>query len=769
VIGGSEGRMKVVCIGGGPAGLYLAIAMKLRDPGHEVRVLERNRAGDTFGWGVVFSAQTLERLWGNDPESARAIEDSFARWDDIDVHIKGRVITSGGHGFVGIARRRLLHILQERARALGVAIEFESEADPSALPAADLIVAADGINSRVRERFADVFRPSVDLRRNKYIWLGTHQVFDAFTFIFGQTEAGWIWAHAYRFDQGTSTFIVECSETTWRGLGLDRMSQGDGIALCERLFARHLNGHRLMSNAAHLRGSAWLNFPRIACERWHHGNVVLLGDAARTAHFSIGSGTKLALEDAIELADALHAPHLDLPGALEAYQETRRIEVLKLQSAARNSTEWFEAMPRYARLEPLQFAYSLLTRSQRVSHENLRLRDRDWLEGVERWLAERACGRPVQMPVPPMFTPFRLRGMELVNRVAVSPMAMYSAKDGVAGDFHLVHLGARAQGGAALVFTEMTCVAPDARITPGCAGMYADEHVAAWRRIVDFVHRHSEARICLQLGHAGPKGSTRLGWEGMDEPLPEGNWEVIGPSPVPWSPRNQVPRAMTRADMDRVIEQFVRATQMAQLCGFDMVELHAAHGYLLSAFITPLTNRRTDAWGGPLANRLRFPLEVFAAMRSVWPQGKPMSVRISATDWVADGIDGEDAVEIARAFARAGADIIDVSAGQTSTRGQPVYGRMFQTPFADRIRNEAQIATMAVGNILEPDHVNGIIAAGRADLCCLARPHLADPCWTLHAAAQQGYEGVAWPLPYLAGRDQLVRTLRRAAETAAAI
>jgi anthraniloyl-CoA monooxygenase len=761
--------MKVVCIGGGPAGLYLAIAMKLRDPGHEVRVLERNREGDTFGWGVVFSAQTLERLWQNDAETAHAIEDSFARWDDIDVHFQGRTITSGGHGFVGIARKRLLQILQERAHGLGVELEFETEADPSALPPADLIVAADGVHSRTREHFAPVFRPSIDLRRNKYIWLGTHRVFEAFTFIFEQTEAGWIWAHAYRFDEGTSTFIVECSEATWRGLGLDRMSQDEGVALCERLFARHLNGHRLMSNAAHLRGSAWLNFPRIACQRWHHGNVALLGDAAHTAHFSIGAGTKLALEDAIELADALHAPRLDLPGALEAYQESRRIEVLKLQSAARNSTEWFEAMPRYARLEPLQFAYSLLTRSQRVSHENLRLRDRTWLEGVERWLAERACGRPVQLPVPPMFTPFRLRGMELVNRVAVSPMAMYSARDGLAGDFHLVHLGARAQGGAGLVFTEMTCVAPEARITPGCAGMYKDGHVAAWTRITGFVHRESEAKICLQLGHAGPKGSTRLGWEGMEEPLPEGNWEVIGPSPVPWSPRNQVPRAMTRADMDRVVEQFVRATEMAELCGFDMVELHAAHGYLLSAFITPLTNRRTDAYGGPLANRLRFPLEVFTGMRAVWPQRKPMSVRISATDWVAGGVEGEEAVEIASTFARAGADIIDVSAGQTSADAQPVYGRMFQTPLADRIRNEAQIATMAVGNIFEPDHVNSIIAAGRADLCCLARPHLADPYWTLHAAARQGYEGVAWPLPYLAGRDQLVRNLRRAAETAAAI
>ena len=546
------------------------------------------------------------------------------------------------------------------------------------------------------------------------------------------------------------------------------MNQQDGVAACEMLFERYLDGQRLISNAAHRRGSAWLNFPRVACERWHHDNIVLLGDAAHTAHFSVGSGTKLALEDAIGLADAVHADH-DLERALEAYQDSRLTEVLRLQSAARNSTEWFEAVPRYVRFEPLQFAYALLTRSQRVSHENLRLRDRTWLEGMERWFAERAGRRPVQMAVPPMFTPFRLRELELANRIAVSPMAMYSAKDGVAGDFHLVHLGTRAQGGAGLVFTEMTCVTPAGRITPGCAGMYQDGHVAAWRRIVDFVHRNTEAKICLQLGHSGPKGSTKLGWEGMDEPLDEGNWRVIGPSAVPWSPQNQVPRPMTRADMDEVLAAFVRATEMAEQCGFDMVELHCAHGYLLSAFITPLMNRRTDEYGGSLENRLRFPLEVFSAMRAAWPEHKPMSVRISATDWVEGGITGEDAVEIAKAFAAAGADVIDVSAGQTSTRAKPIYGRMFQTPFSDRIRNEAGIATMAVGNIFEPDHVNSIIAAGRADLCCLARPHLANPYWTLHAAAQLGYDQIAWPVQYLSGRDQFVRNRQRAADLAIAV
>jgi anthraniloyl-CoA monooxygenase len=761
--------MKIVCIGGGPAGLYFAISMKLRDPAHDILLVERNRPDDTFGWGVVFSNETLDNLWQNDPESAAAIEDSFQNWDDIDIQFKGHVVRSGGHGFAGIARKRLLQILQERARALGVRLQFESEVeDLASYRDADLIVAADGINSRIRSRYAEAFKPSIEVRKNKYIWLGTDKSFEAFTFIFEETEHGWIWAHAYRFDAATSTFIAECDEATWRGFGFDRMSQADGIAACEMLFEKHLGGHRLMSNATHLRGSAWLNFPRVACERWYHGNLVLLGDAAHSAHFSIGSGTKLALEDAIGLADALHGRD-DLESALSAYEESRRVEVLKLQSAARNSTEWFEAVPRYARFEPMQFAYALLTRSQRVSHENLRLRDRTWLESMERWLAERASGRPVQIAAPPMFTPLRLRELELANRIAVSPMAMYSAEDGVAGDFHLVHLGARAQGGAGLVFTEMTCVGPEARITPGCAGMYKDEHVAAWTRIAAFVHRHTEAKICLQLGHAGPKGSTKLGWEGMDEPLDEGNWELIGPSAVPWSPAHQVPRAMTRADMDRVRDAFVRATEMAKECGFDMVELHCAHGYLLSAFITPLMNRRADEYGGTLENRLRFPLEVFRAMRGAWPQHKPMSVRISATDWVEGGITGEDSVAIASAFAAAGADIIDVSAGQTSTRAKPIYGRMFQTPFSDRIRNEAGIATMAVGNIFEPDHVNSIIAAGRADLCCLARPHLADPYWALHAAARLGYEQLEWPAQYLAGRDQLLRNLKRAADQAVAV
>ena len=762
--------MKVVCVGGGPAGLYFAISMKLRDLAHDVTVVERNGPDDTYGWGVVFSDQTMENLRRNDPVSAGQILDSFAHWDDIDVHFRGQTITSGGHGFCGIARQRLLNILQQRAQALGVNLVFHREVpNLDAYRDADLIVAADGLNSLIRKAHEGVFRPGIDVRTNKYIWYGTRQVFGAFTFAFEETPHGWIWVHAYRFDETTSTFIVECQEPTWRGLGLDRMNQEESIAACERLFEKYLGGHQLMTNARHLRGSAWLNFQRVSCEHWHHGNLVLMGDAAHTAHFSIGSGTKLAFEDAIALAETLHDKnHPDRPAALEAYQESRRVEVLKLQSAARNSTEWFENMPRYAGLESIQFAYSLLTRSQRVSHENLRLRDKPWLEGVERWLASRASASKTAAVIPPMFTPYRLRSLELVNRIAVSPMATYSAKDGAPDDFHLVHYGARAQGGAGLLFTEMTCVTPEGRITPGCTGLYLPGHTAAWKRICDFVHAHTPAKIALQLGHSGAKGSTKIGWEGMDQPLDSDNWELLAPSPVAWSPQNQTPRAMIRADMDGVRDAFVRAAGQADEAGFDMLELHCAHGYLLSAFITPLTNHRTDEYGGPLENRLRFPLEVFRAVRAVWPETKPISVRISATDWVADAqsVDAAEAVRIARAFKAAGADIINVSAGQTSPRAEPVYGRMFQTPFSDRIRNEAGVPTIAVGNIYEFDHVNSIIAAGRADLCCLARPHLADPYWTLHAAARQDFRGIVWPPPYFAGRDQLYRNLKRSTDAA---
>ena len=759
--------MKVAVIGGGPAGLYFALLLKKARPGASITVLERNRADDTFGWGVVFSDQTLENIRAADAETCDRIAASFAHWDDIDVHVHGRVITSSGHGFSGIARKKLLQILQQRAEALGVTLAFQREVtDERDLPKlglgdADLVVAADGVNSAIRTRHAAHFRPDLDVRTARYVWLGTTFPFDAFTFYFVENEHGVFQAHCYRFDETTSTFIVECDERSWHNAGFDRLDLEGTIAACERLFAPWLRGHRLMSNAKHL-ASPWSRFVRVRNESWFHGRTVLIGDAAHTAHFSIGSGTKLAMEDAIALAREVAAER-PLAEALAAYQQERMTEALRLQNAARNSMEWFEQVRRYIALDPEQFTYSLLTRSQRVSHENLRLRDRPYLEGVERWFAA-ASGEPPEpgAPVPPpMFTPFTLRGMTVVNRVVVAPMDMYSAEEGRPTDFHLVHLGARALGGAGLLITEMTCVAPDARITLGCTGMYTGEHVAAWRRIVEFVHGESQARICLQLGHSGSKGATRVPWEGTDVPLGDAGWERIGPSAVPYAPSLGAPRPMTRADMDRVRDQFVSAARMAVEAGFDMIELHCAHGYLLSSFITPLSNQRTDEYGGSLENRVRYPVEVFRAMRDVWPVEKPMSVRISATDWVPQGVTGDDAVAIARAFMAAGADIIHVSTGQTSIDAQPVYGRMYQTPFSDQVRNEARIPTIAVGNITEADQVNGIIAAGRADLCALARPHLVDPFWTLHAAAELGYTAQHWPRQYLTGRRQLERALAK--------
>lgn len=755
--------MKILCLGGGPAGLYFAISMKLRDPSHDVTVLERNNAGDTFGWGVVLSDDALSRLERNDPPSAQAIRDHFIYWDDIAVVRDGHRQVSGGHGFAGIGRRQLLILLQERARELGVDLQFRTEFDAAETYRRDydLVVACDGLNSKVRSEYAQVFRPDIDMRRCKFVWLGTKQKFDdAFTFIFEKTPQGWLWAHVYSFDADTATFIVECAQETWDAMGFEAMTKEQIVETCRAVFADHLGGHDLMSNAAHLRGSAvWMNFPRVICDRWYHENVVLMGDAAATGHFSIGSGTRLALDSAIALADYLHSEP-DLPRAFERYQEERRVEVLRLQSAARNSLEWFEEVERYLDLDPIQFTYSLLTRSQRIGHENLRLRDPDWVREAEDWFQRQAGGQPGRAPI---FAPFRLREMALKNRIVVSPMAQYKAQDGCPTDWHLVHYGERAKGGAGLVFTEMTCVSPEGRITPGCPGLYAPEHQAAWRRITDFVHAETDARICCQIGHSGRKGSTRIGWEGMDQPLEDGNWPIMAASALPWSDGNAVPQEMTRADMEAVTEQFVAATRMADAAGFDMIELHAAHGYLLSGFLSPVSNRRTDDYGGSLENRLRWPLEVFAAMRAVWPEDKPMSVRISATDWTEDGVTPDESVAIARAFHAAGADIIDVSAGQTTPEARPVYGRMFQTPFSDRIRNQAGLATMAVGNITDADQANGILMAGRADLVAIGRPHLADPYWTLHAATALG-DGADWPLPYHAGRDQARRLAAKQAE-----
>jgi anthraniloyl-CoA monooxygenase len=769
--------MKIVCIGGGPAGLYFALLMKQLDPNHDITVVERNKPYDTFGWGVVFSDATMDNMRQWDGPTAESIEQSFNHWDDIELLFKGQVIRSGGHGFVGIGRKKLLNILQERCEQLGVKLVFEAEVDSDLdFPDADLVIACDGINSRIRSRYEAVFRPDIVVRPNRFIWLGTHKLYDAFTFLFEKTEHGWFAAHVYKFDENTTTFIVECPESVWLAHGLDQADQEQSIAFCEKIFAENLQGAKLMTNARHLRGSAWLNFQRVVCDQWwlqnsHGSHVVLMGDAVHTAHFAIGSGTKLAIEDAIELTRQFKLIGDDparLTDVLKAYQAARRVETLRLQNAAWNAMEWFEVCgSRYCDpFEPEQFMYSMLTRSQRISHENLRLRDRHWLEGYERWYAERAGVKVVGTPPPPMFTPYSVRGLTLKNRIMVSPMAQYSAKDGLVGDYHLVHLGARAMGGAALVMAEMTCVSAAGRITPGCPGLYRPEHTAGFARIADWIHQNTDAKFGLQLGHAGAKGSTRRAWDGIDQPLPEGgpeaNWPLLSASPQQYLEGvSQHSQAMTRADMDQVRDQFVASARAAADAGVDWLELHCAHGYLLSSFISPLTNQRTDEYGGSLAQRLRYPLEVFVAVRAVWPAERPISVRISAHDWVEGGITPSEAVEIARAFKQAGADLIDCSSGQVSKKEKPVYGRMFQTPFADRIRQEAGIATIAVGAISEADHANSILAAGRADLCAVARPHLANPAWTLTEAAKIGYSPVAWPRQYLSAKGQLEANFQR--------
>ena len=764
--------MRIVCLGGGPAGLYFSILMKQANPASDITVIERNRADSTFGWGVVFSDKTMDGFRQDDPRVVAEIERNFHHWDDVDVFFKDRRIVSSGHGFCGIGRLKLLQIFQERARELGVTLKFETEfKNPDDYSRDyDLVIGADGVNSATRNQYSEHFNPRIDERKCRFIWLGSKRKLDAFTFGFKETPWGWFNLHAYQFNEEWATFIIETPEETWLKAGIDRMKPEQSIAFCEELFADILDGARLISNASHLRGSAaWLKFNRVLCERWFKDNIVLLGDAAHTAHFTIGSGTKLAMEDARELVKVLNSSEGDVPTRLARYQSEREIEALKLQSAARNRMTWFEDVDRYVGMAPEQFAFAVLTSSQRVGHANQKLRDPAYTEDFDRWFSAR-CGVPAApgtAPVPPMFTPYKLRGMTLANRVVVPPMCTYSANEGIPGDFHFQHYAARALGGAALVITEMTCVSAEARITPGCTGIWSDEQAGEWLRIVAFVHANSQARMALQIGHAGRKGSTRLAWAGIDLPLATGNWPLMAPSPLPYvAGTSQVPREMTRVDMDRVQADFLAATRRAGSANFDMIEFHAAHGYLMSSFISPLTNLRRDEYGGSLENRCRYPLEVFRAMRALWPPEKPMSVRISAHDWVPGGITPDDAVEVSRLFKEAGADIIHVSSGQVSREEAPVFGRMFQVPFSDQIRNEVAVPTIAVGNIYEADHVNTIIAAGRADLCALARPHLADPAWTLHAAAEQGYRAMPWPKQYQGGKVQLERNLERSAQLA---
>lgn len=763
--------LDIVCIGGGPGSLYFALLMKKTDARHRVRVIERNRADDTFGFGVVFSDATMAGIAEADSDAYAGIAEHLVHWDDIDVHYRGEVLRSTGHGFSGMSRHTLLRVMQEQATAVGVELQFETEVSSlDAFAGADLIVAGDGANSSVRRLVQDRIETIVDTRPNRFVWLGTTKPFPAFTFYFKRNEHGLWRVHAYQYEPGHSTFIVECRDETWRAAGLERATESDTKLFLEGLFAAELDGHQLTTNR-----SIWRQFPTIRTTPWSAGHVVLIGDAAHTAHFSVGSGTRMAMEDAVALKSALLAASVGSDGddaiarALQAYEEQRRPQVESLQRAAQASLQWFEETERYVCQPSLQFAFTLLTRSLRITHEDLRARDPEFLGRVDQWVADEAVrqtGQPLcdtRLPTvaaegaeakakvgvpPPMFTPFRLRDLVIPNRVVVSPMCQYVAENGAVSDWHLVHLGSRAIGGAGLVMAEMTDVSADARISPWCAGLYAAEHAHAWKRVVDFVHRESQAKIGIQLGHAGRKGATKRLWEGDNEPLADGGWPVISASPIPYFPdRSPVPREMTHEDMKQAITDYVRATELANEADFDLLEIHMAHGYLLASFISPLTNERTDEYGGSLENRMRFPLAVFRACRAIWPAHKPMSARISAVDWMPGGVDPNESTEIARLLKAHDCDIVDVSAGQTVPEQRPSYGRLFQTPFSDRIRHEVGVATMAVGNISSYMDVNTIIAAGRADLCLLARAHLFDPYWTHHAAWMLGWP-LPWPAPY---------------------
>jgi len=745
--------MRVLSIGGGPAGLYFAILMKKSFPGVEIDVVERNRANDTFGWGVVFSDETLGRFESADEETYVEICSHFRYWRDIETYVGGEKIVSTGHGFAALSRQKLLLILQARAREMGVNLLFgEDVSTPDRFEGYDLILGADGANSTVRKLFSDKFKAHLDWGRCRFSWLGTDRPLEAFTFIFKESEYGLFQVHAYPFEQGLATWIVECREEVWERAGLADASEEDTVEFCEELFAEFLDGHRLLSNR-----SIWRTFPTVRCESWVHDNVVLLGDAAHTAHFSIGSGTKMAMEDAAVLVEAFRKRDLsDISGALSAFEAARRVEVLKLQKAAQTSLKWFENSARYLDQTPLQFTFNLMTRSKRITYETLRERDPALVARVDSEYPDWVGVMRPERPQPPMFTPLTLRGLTLRNRVVVSPMCQYSAVDGMPNDWHLVHLGSRAVGGAGLVMTEMADVEPEGRITLRCAGIWNDEQMRAWERVVDFAHQRSGAAIGMQLAHAGRKASMSYSWDGSTTPLKpeEGAWQAYAPSAVPLKPGWPVPKEMDRSDMDRIVSAFEQAARRAQQAGFDLIELHMAHGYLLSEFLTPLCNQRTDAFGGDLTRRMRFPLEVFDAVRAAWPADKPVLVRLTGSDWFTDGtgMTPEDAVEVSRALKQAGCDLVDVSSGGNVLDSPVVHGRMYQVPFAEKVRYEAAIPVATVGGLLGADHANTVLAAGRTDLAVLGRPHLRDPYLTLHAAEDYDLEDPAWPGQYLRGR-----------------
>jgi anthraniloyl-CoA monooxygenase len=757
--------LKIAVVGGGPGGMYFALLTKKARPDWQIDVYEQNRADDTFGFGVVFSDETLEEFLSRDSASYTAIKDAFAYWDDIIIRYRGREMRCGGNGFAGCSRLVLLNILQKRCAAVGVTIHYQAPVDDlTRFSDCDVIVAADGSNSRIREMLRENFKPSLSLKANKFTWLGSTRPLDGFTFFFKQTAHGLICAHTYQYEPGHSTWVIETSPLVWAALGFDKIGEDASARLLETIFAEELEGHPLITNR-----SLWRNFPRIFCEQWWHDNIVLLGDAQATAHFSIGSGTKLAMESAIALSDALVAHgEQSVQAAFDAYDKARRTDVQITQHNADVSLAWFEHMERSNDMKPMQFAMVVMCRAKSITWDNLLIRDPNFVRAFEdewyqTYFEETGIDCRKSRPTP-MFTPFKLRDMALANRVVVSPMAQYSAAAGVPNDWHFTHYAARALGGPGLMYVEMTCPSADARISPGCTGLWNDVQEAAWKRIVDFIHRESPVKLCMQLGHAGRKGSTQLGWEDADHPLRNAadNWPIYSASPLPYAEGvSSRPAEIDRAMMDRIKDDFVQAARRADRAGFDMLELHCAHGYLFASFLSPLTNRRTDDYGGAIENRLRYPLDVFTSMRAVWPEGKPMSIRISVTDWAPGGITEDDVLATVRAFEAAGCDLVSASSGQTVPEQKPIYGRMYQVQFAESIRNVARIKTMAVGAITEPSQINTIIACRRADLVALARPHLADPYFTLRAAAWYGVTSHWVPKPYRPGAAQALREAKR--------
>ena len=738
--------MKITVIGGGPGGLYFSILTKKAMPHWEINVYERNKPDDSFGFGVVFSDETLGEFLKRDMQSYELIRSKFAYWDDIIVARDGQEVSIAGNGFCGCSRKTLLKLLHQRCEEEGVKLHFQQNVDDlSQFKDSDIIVACDGIGSGIRSQFQNEFGTKIQLKSNRFVWMGSTKPLDAFTYFFRSTPFGMIVAHTYQYEEGMSTWIFECTNETWEKLQFEVENEANTVSKLSEIFKEELDGHPLITNKSH-----WRQFPHVTNKNWHHNNIVLLGDAKATAHFSIGSGTKLAMDCAIGLFDALMANPDNVQNTFLQYEKTRRNPVEMIQYAASVSLEWFENMNRYEKYPFYQFSFGCMTRSKKVTYENLRLRDQSYTDKV----LEEFNQINKNNTNAAAFSTFKLRGLELSNRIVMSSMGQYAAIDGLVNNWHFQHYTSRAIGGLGLIITEMTAVDSNGRITLGCAGIYNEEQVVEWKKITDFVHEHTATKIGIQLGHSGRKGAVKKPWEGTNEPI-DNAWELLSASAIAFNDKMAIPKEMNANDIQNVINQFANAAKNAEKAGFDMIELQAHHGFLLASFLSPLTNNRTDEFGGSVENRLKFPLQVFNAIRENFPSEKPISVRISATDWAESGISQEDVLFIASEFKKAGADIINVSTGNTVENQNPKTGRMWQVPFSDMVRNEAEVATITAGSITDIDQINTIILSGKADLVALGKPLLLDPYFVRKAQAYEQITITDIPNPYQKGIENL--------------